>query len=134
MIVILTTSIGGRPDTMRLIQEVYTSWQAEVVFITSNFQGNKELMEGCKESGIPAFVRHFPASYPTLRTFTDMTRSDLGHSVGFLSSIDRIGRDRRWLLRNFHGIGVFSVWRLYYYFPSFLFEHVHNVDNKVYTS
>lgn len=26
-----------------------------VVFITSNFIGNSEIMEGCKEAGIPAF-------------------------------------------------------------------------------
>ncbi|KAI0665659.1 hypothetical protein C8Q78DRAFT_545049 [Trametes maxima] len=46
---------GGRPDVMRLIKDAYHSWGAEVVFITSNWQGNKELMEGCKEAGIPAF-------------------------------------------------------------------------------
>ena len=42
---------------MKLIRDVYKSWNAEVVFITSNFQGNREMMEGCKEAGIPAFVR-----------------------------------------------------------------------------
>jgi hypothetical protein len=41
---------------MRLVKEVYASWRAEVVFITSNHQGNQELMEGCMEAGIPAFV------------------------------------------------------------------------------
>jgi len=46
---------GGRPDTMKLIKEIYVSWGAEVVFITSNFQGNREMMEGCKAAGIPAF-------------------------------------------------------------------------------
>ncbi|KAE9408676.1 hypothetical protein BT96DRAFT_913814 [Gymnopus androsaceus JB14] len=46
---------GGRPDTMQLIKTVYASWNAEVVFITSNWIGNKEMMEGCKEAGIPAF-------------------------------------------------------------------------------
>ncbi|KAJ3838878.1 hypothetical protein F5878DRAFT_660803 [Lentinula raphanica] len=46
---------GGRPDTMQLIKEVYESWNAEIVFITSNWIGNKEMMEGCKEAGIPAF-------------------------------------------------------------------------------
>ncbi|THU85717.1 hypothetical protein K435DRAFT_685032 [Dendrothele bispora CBS 962.96] len=46
---------GGRPDTMQLIKDVYKSWNAEVVFITSNWIGNKEMMEGCKEAGIPAF-------------------------------------------------------------------------------
>lgn len=42
---------------MTLITEAYQAWGAEVVFITSNFQGNKEMMEGCKTAGIPAFVR-----------------------------------------------------------------------------
>ena len=41
---------------MELIKEVYVRWQAEVVFITSNWQGNKEMMEGCKAAGIPALV------------------------------------------------------------------------------
>ena len=47
--------LGGRPDTVALIKEIYESWNAEVVFITSNWTGNKEMMEGCKEAGIPAF-------------------------------------------------------------------------------
>jgi len=46
---------GGRPDVMKLLKETYISWGAEVVFITSNFGGNKEMMEGCKKEGIPAF-------------------------------------------------------------------------------
>ncbi|THH13259.1 hypothetical protein EW146_g6937 [Bondarzewia mesenterica] len=46
---------GGRPDVMKLVKETYASWNAEVVFITSNYQGNTEIMEGCKEAGIPAF-------------------------------------------------------------------------------
>jgi hypothetical protein len=41
---------------MKLIKEAYYTWGAEVVLITSNWQGNKEMMEGCKEAGIPAFV------------------------------------------------------------------------------
>ncbi|KAG6878189.1 hypothetical protein C0993_010950 [Termitomyces sp. T159_Od127] len=50
---------GGRPDVMKLIKETYVSWRAEVIFITSNYQGNQEMMEGCKEAGIPAFVGLF---------------------------------------------------------------------------
>ncbi|KAJ7594974.1 hypothetical protein C8J56DRAFT_1123667 [Mycena floridula] len=46
---------GGRPDVMKLVGDAYKSWGAEVVFITSNYQGNKEMMEGCKAAGIPAF-------------------------------------------------------------------------------
>lgn len=46
---------GGRPDTMKILKEAYDYWQGEVVFITSNYQGNYEIMHGCKEAGIPAF-------------------------------------------------------------------------------
>lgn len=46
---------GGRPDTMKILKEAYYGWGAEVVFITSNYIGNSEIMEGCKEEGIPAF-------------------------------------------------------------------------------
>ncbi|KAF8976836.1 hypothetical protein BDQ17DRAFT_1339479, partial [Cyathus striatus] len=46
---------GGRPDTMKILKEAYTYWDAEVVFITSNYIGNSEIMQGCKEAGIPAF-------------------------------------------------------------------------------
>ena len=42
---------------MKLVKDAYREWNAEVVFITSNWAGNKEIMEGCKEAGIPAFVR-----------------------------------------------------------------------------
>ncbi len=41
---------------MRLVREIYASWRAEVVFVTSNRQGNEEIMEGCMDAGIPAFV------------------------------------------------------------------------------
>lgn len=47
---------GGRPDVVKLVTSIYKEWGAEVVFITSNYQGNKELMEGCKKAGVPAFV------------------------------------------------------------------------------
>ncbi|KAE9406419.1 hypothetical protein BT96DRAFT_1054902 [Gymnopus androsaceus JB14] len=46
---------GGRPDTMKILKESYHSWGAEVVFITSNYIGNSEIMQGCKEAGIPVF-------------------------------------------------------------------------------
>lgn len=46
---------GGRPDSMKILKEAYAYWDAEVVFITSNYIGNSEIMEGCKEAGIPCF-------------------------------------------------------------------------------
>jgi hypothetical protein len=57
---------------MKLLQEVYISWCAEVVFITSNFQGNKEIMEGCKVAGIPAFVSHISAPVSEKETLFNM--------------------------------------------------------------
>ena len=57
---------------MKILKEVYDYWQAEgmhapdslgpkiqtlppVVFITSNYVGNREIQHGCKALGIPAF-------------------------------------------------------------------------------
>ena len=56
---------------MKIIKEVWKYWDAEgnnvwllgfsnshamiVLFITSNYQGNQEIMEGCKEEGLHAF-------------------------------------------------------------------------------
>jgi hypothetical protein len=50
---------GGRPDVVPMVIKAYQDWGAEVVFITSNFQGNQELMEGLKQAGVPAFVSHY---------------------------------------------------------------------------
>ncbi len=57
---------------MKLIRETYVSWNAEVVFITSNWNGNKEMMEGCKEAGIPAFVSRLRSSTSVSRWMTLM--------------------------------------------------------------
>lgn len=39
---------GGRPDTVQLLKDTWASFGAEVIFITSNMQGNTEMMEGCR--------------------------------------------------------------------------------------
>lgn len=39
---------GGRPDSVKLLKEVWDSFGAEVIFITSNMQGNDEMMQGCR--------------------------------------------------------------------------------------
>ena len=65
---------GGRPDSIKILKEAYDYWDAEgesiknfselqyfdtklsiVVFITSNYIGNTEIMQGCKENNIPCF-------------------------------------------------------------------------------
>lgn len=44
-----TKKRGGRPDSMQLLRDTWKSFNAEVIFITSNKKGNDELMEGCLE-------------------------------------------------------------------------------------
>ncbi|KAF2030896.1 hypothetical protein EK21DRAFT_111563 [Setomelanomma holmii] len=46
---------GGRPDTMELLRDTWTRFGAEVIFITSNMQGNDEMMQGCRAEGLHAF-------------------------------------------------------------------------------
>ncbi|TPX16870.1 uncharacterized protein E0L32_003432 [Thyridium curvatum] len=46
---------GGRPDTVQLLKETWDSFGAEVIFITSNMQGNDEMMQGCTAAGLHAF-------------------------------------------------------------------------------
>ncbi|OBT66836.1 hypothetical protein VE03_04059 [Pseudogymnoascus sp. 23342-1-I1] len=46
---------GGRPDAMELLKATWTSFGAEVIFITSNMQGNDEMMRGCRAAGLHAF-------------------------------------------------------------------------------
>ena len=81
---------GGRPDVMKLVKEAYYAWGAEVVFITSNYQGNKEIMEGCKEAGIPAFVGLL---FFYLCVFLMPLSS--GHALGFLSFAQWLSRAAR---------------------------------------
>ena len=69
---------------MKLVKEAYHAWGAEVVFITSNYQGNQEIMEGCKEAGIPAFVSRL--------LLCALLGADAapGHAVGFLSRLPSV--------------------------------------------
>ncbi|TAQ87054.1 hypothetical protein B7494_g4623 [Chlorociboria aeruginascens] len=46
---------GRRPDTVQLLKDTWTSFGAEVIFITSNMRGNDEMMEGCRAAGLHAF-------------------------------------------------------------------------------
>lgn len=50
-----TKLAGRRPDTMKMLKDIYIAFKAEVVIITSNPQGNEELMQGCKENGMHSF-------------------------------------------------------------------------------
>ncbi|KAL1654096.1 hypothetical protein SLS61_003502 [Didymella pomorum] len=46
---------GGRPDSVQLLKDTWKSWGAEVIYITSNMQGNDEMMQGCRAAGLHAF-------------------------------------------------------------------------------
>ncbi|KUJ12179.1 uncharacterized protein LY89DRAFT_757888 [Mollisia scopiformis] len=46
---------GGRPDSVQLLKDTWESFGAEVIFITSNMQGNDEMMQGCRAAGLHAF-------------------------------------------------------------------------------
>jgi hypothetical protein len=70
--------LGGRPDVMELIKAAYEEWNAEVVFITSNLQGNQEMTEGCMEAGIPAFVRRFTLRLRLFHTTEYVSRAPYG--------------------------------------------------------
>lgn len=49
---------GGRPDTMELLKATWASFGAEVIFITSNMQGNDEMMQGCREGRLISILIH----------------------------------------------------------------------------
>ena len=67
-----TKKEGRRPDTMKMLKDIYVAFKAEgkkilefcddlfltmflVVLITSNPAGNAELMQGCEENGMHSF-------------------------------------------------------------------------------
>ena len=75
---------GGRPDAVQLVASIYKEWNAEIVFITSNFGGNRELMEGCKQLGIPAFVS--PPHSCHVLVLEQFNFPPAGHALGLLSS------------------------------------------------
>jgi len=54
-IVFDTKKEGRRPDTVKMLKDIYDSFKAEVVIITSNPKGNKELMQACKENNMHSF-------------------------------------------------------------------------------
>lgn len=94
-----TRERGGRPDSMRLLKDTWTSFGAEVIFITSNKQGNDEMMRGCQEGVCAVSFSLFPwarggegLSYDVSPTdTTDMTdmcfsrTTCLWYALGFLS-------------------------------------------------
>lgn len=49
------TSVAGRPDVSKMSVDAAKRFGVEVVIVTSNPQGSRDVVNACKASGIPAF-------------------------------------------------------------------------------
>jgi hypothetical protein len=82
-----TKKRGGRPDTMQLLKDTWKSFGAEVIFITSNMQGNDEMMQGCRQgkcSYLSPIINRRTITTTDKIPFSWLTR--LRHSLGLLKS------------------------------------------------
>jgi phosphoribosylamine-glycine ligase len=52
---IIDTAVHGRPNTLELVLKKAKEWRADMVAVTSNPVGTKEIVDGCRAVGIPAF-------------------------------------------------------------------------------
>ncbi|XP_054789755.1 adenylate-forming reductase 06235-like [Prosopis cineraria] len=49
------TAISGRPNVGEMSVDAAIRWDAEVVIVTSNPEGSRDVVRACKKAGIPAF-------------------------------------------------------------------------------
>ncbi|XXG67416.1 hypothetical protein AAC387_Pa06g0774 [Persea americana] len=54
-VIVHDTAILGRPNVAEMSVEAARRWKAEVVIVTSNPQGSRDVVNACKGAGIPAF-------------------------------------------------------------------------------
>ncbi|KAG8051359.1 hypothetical protein GUJ93_ZPchr0001g29808 [Zizania palustris] len=54
-VIVHDTAVSGRPDVRELAVGVARRWGAEVVVVTSNPEGSRDVVRGCRKAGIPAF-------------------------------------------------------------------------------
>ncbi|KAK1378124.1 hypothetical protein POM88_024868 [Heracleum sosnowskyi] len=55
VLVVATGSAFGRPNVYEMSVDAAKKWGAEVVIVTSNPEGSRDILDACKASGIPAF-------------------------------------------------------------------------------
>ncbi len=60
---------------MQLLKDTWESFGAEVIFITSNMQGNDEMMQGCREG--TCIVTSVPSEIANLSAQLDYMHSEL---------------------------------------------------------
>ncbi|KAH0698812.1 hypothetical protein KY284_013027 [Solanum tuberosum] len=54
-VIIHDTTLLGRPNVSEMSIDAARKWGAEVVIVTSNPEGSRDVVNACKKSGIPAF-------------------------------------------------------------------------------
>ncbi|MCD7463151.1 hypothetical protein HAX54_050043 [Datura stramonium] len=54
-VIIHDTTLLGRPNVSEMSVEAARKWRAEVVIVTSNPEGSRDVVNACNKSGIPAF-------------------------------------------------------------------------------
>ncbi|CBI30664.3 unnamed protein product, partial [Vitis vinifera] len=58
-VIVHDTAVSGRPNVAQLSVDAAKNWGAQVVIVTSNPQGSRDVVNACKAAGIPAFVYMF---------------------------------------------------------------------------
>eukprot|EP01018_Ginkgo_biloba_P000866 Gb_06902 [translate_table: standard] len=53
--IIHDTAVSGRPNVPEMTVKAVNNWGAQVVIFTSNPSGSRDVVNGCKAAGIPAF-------------------------------------------------------------------------------
>ncbi|XVE88174.1 hypothetical protein DITRI_Ditri19aG0047300 [Diplodiscus trichospermus] len=54
-VIVHDTAVLGRPNVSQMSVDVAKKWGAEVVIVTSNPEGSRDVVNACKGAGIPAF-------------------------------------------------------------------------------
>jgi hypothetical protein len=102
---------GGRPDTVKLLKEVWDSFGAEVIFITSNKQGNDEMMQGCRAGTCDATQEPWRDPFDQIANLVCCSWvACVWHAVGLLTEVlDRIDYPAEVVYRNLFPLGGFYV-------------------------
>ncbi|KAL7243611.1 hypothetical protein ACSBR1_015919 [Camellia fascicularis] len=54
-VIVHDTAVLGRPNVSQMSVDTARNWKAEVVIVTSNPEGSRDVVNACKAEGIPAF-------------------------------------------------------------------------------
>ncbi|CAN1249829.1 Adenylate-forming reductase 03009 [Linum perenne] len=54
-VIVHDTAVLGRPNVSKMSVEAAKEWGAQVVIVTSNPEGSRDVVNACKDAGIPAF-------------------------------------------------------------------------------